>query len=363
MACELRESQETHDSAHGTTTGETLIRITDVAPADWDGRIPFPTLSTAFARAARTTGMRALFAGDGVSQALVLLRSVPIPLVRRWTTRAKVYVSTARKGFVAGLITALRARGVSYLRLGDAVWGGSGPAVACEGMATITTHLMTFDATVSEADALARMEPKTRAHLRKSLRDGVVVEEIRDEPGLRAFCRLVEETGERMRARAVAAATPASYFRAVFREMVPRGEAIFLLARAEGWPLAGGLFLVSRERMSYYLGASTRDRALTARHGPTAVFWEGMRLAHTRRIPSFDLGAVTPTDDPEHPHHSVYRFKRGFGGRVEAMHGGEIVLSPLSWRLQERVLVPAWKWLYPLYFSLVARQSGATRTD
>jgi hypothetical protein len=349
--------------AHRLTIQEGSLRVSHVAPAGWDCRIPFPTLSTAFARAARTTGMEALFATDGDSQALILVRSAPIPLVRRWTARAKVYVSSARKGFIAALVPALRTRGVAYVRFGDAVWGGDVPADTCDGMTRLTTHLMTFDATVGEAEAMGRMDSKTRAHVRKSIRDGVVVEEILTESSLAAFCRLAEETSERMRARDVAATTPSSYFRAVFREMVPRGEAVFLLARAQGCPLAGGLFLVSRDRMSYYLGASTRDRALTARHGPTAVFWEGMRLARVRGIPTFDLGAVTPTDDPRHPHHSVYRFKRGFGGRVEAMHGAEVVFSPLSRRFQDLVLVPAWKWVSPVYFWLTAPRGSAAQTD
>ena len=333
------------------------MRISDAAPVGWDGNIPFPTLSTAFARAARTTGMRALFATDGASRALILIRSVPVLFCRRWTTRAKVYVSTARSEFVTAVVSALRARGVSYVRLGDAVWGGLSATTVSGNMTVITSHLMTFNAGLKESETLARMDSKTRAHLRKAMRDGVLVEEIRDESGLAAFCRLVEETRERMRARDVAAAAPISYFRAAFREMVPRGEALFLLARAQGAPLAGAVFLVSAQRMSYYLGASTRDRALTVRHGPTAVFWEAMRLAHARGIPTFDLGAVTPVADPRHPHHSVYRFKRGFGGRLEEIHGGEVRLSPLSCYLQDHLLAPAWKRLYPMYFSLFARPS------
>src|SRR5207248_1382664 len=149
-------------------------------------------------------------------------------------------------------------RGVSYVRLGDAVWGLPAAAGAYPGMATATTYLMAFDTTMSEADALASMESKTRAHIRKAEREGVRVEQIADERGIEEFCGLLDETAERMRARHVAAAVPAAYFRAVFREMVPRGEAIFLLARIDACALAGALFLVSRERMSYFHGVSTR---------------------------------------------------------------------------------------------------------
>lgn len=330
------------------------MRISEVAPVGWDNGIAFPMLSTAFARAARTLGQRAFYLADDAGRALILMRSLPGPLVRWWTSRAKVYVDAARPAFVADLIGALRAWGVSYARIGDAAWGLPS-TYACEGMTRLTTHLMTFDATLSEAEALARLSAKTRWQLRRSEREGVHVELISSERDLDAFCALVEETRDRMRARDVGAALPAAFYRAVFQEMVPRGEALFLLAWAGRRALAGGLFFVSSRRMSYYHGASTRDRTVTALNGPTAMFWNALQLARTRGIAQFDLGAVTPTDDAAHPHHSVYHFKRGFGGRVEELSSGEVLLSPLRCRFQERVVLPAWKRMYPLYLSLVGR--------
>jgi hypothetical protein len=339
------------------------MRLTDTAPAAWDDDLAFPMLSSTFARAVRTMGVRPLYATDGVGRALILLRSVPAPIIRWWTTRAKVYVSATRAAFVPALVAALRARGVSYARLGDAAWGLPASAGTCEGLVRQTTHLMVFDATLDEARALAGMAPKTRWQLRRAMREHVTIDEVRSEAALDAFCRLVAETRERMRARDVTAAIPDAFYRAVFREMVPRGEAILLLAHAQATPLAGGLFFLSRERMSYYHGASTRDRRLTALNGPTALFWHAMRVAHARGIPRFDLGAVTPTDDPAHPHHSVYHFKRGFGGAIEELCGAEIVLSPLKCRFQERVMLPAWKRMYPWYLSMVAEPAVTAHAE
>ena len=332
----------------------TDIRLTEVPPADWDEGLPFPTLSTAFAHACRTMGQRPLYATDGIGRALVLTRCLPVPLLRRWTTRAKVYVDAAHPDFTKMLVRALRARGVSYAKFGDAVWGLPQTAGSCEGMGATVTHLMTFDVSLPDTDLLARMEPKTRAHIRKSEREGVVVEEVGDEAGVERFCDLSDETSERMRARDITSAVPRGFFHSVFRDMVPRKEAMFLLATADGQPLAGGLFLMSRDRMSYYLGASTRDRAVTWKHGPSALFWLAMRYARDHAIGAFDLGAVTPSDDPVHPNHSVYQFKRGFGGRVVELRGGAIPLSPLKCRFQDRVVLPVWKKLYPLYLSATA---------
>jgi hypothetical protein len=283
------------------------------------------------------------------------VRSLPGPLVRWWTARAKVYVDTARPDFVDTLIAELRARHVSYVRVGDTLWGMPDVAPFRDGMTRATHHLMTFDATVNDAQALARMEPKTRAHVRKAEREGVRIEEISDAKGLATFCALLDETHDRMRARNLAGALPHRYFEIILDEMVPRGDALFLLARTDAGALAGALFLVSRERMSYYVGASTRDRALTMLHGPSAVFWHAMKLANRRGIPVFDLGAVTPTDDTAHPNHSVYQFKRGFGGTVRPLYGAEVVLSPLKYRFQDRVVLPAWNRVYPVYLWLTSQ--------
>jgi len=48
-------------------------------------------------------------------------------------------------------------------------------------------------------------------------------------------------------------------------------------------------------------------------------------------------------------------FKRGFGGCLEELHSAEMMLSPLPCRFQERIVLPAWKRMYPWYLSLVGR--------
>ena len=50
----------------------------------------------------------------------------------------------------------------------------------------------------------------------------------------------------------------------------------------------------------------------------------------------------------------MYRFKRGFGGRLETVCSAELRLSPLKCRFQEAVVLPAWTRLYPYYLRLTA---------
>src|SRR5438093_13651697 len=131
--------------------------------------------------------------------------------------------------------------------------------------------------------------------------------------------------------------------------MVPAGHAVLLLARSEGIPLAAGMFLLGREWITYCHGASTRDRALTVKQGPTAMFWHAMRLGKIRGLTRFSMGSVTPTEDPAHPHYSVYAFKRMWGGRVTEMTSGEIVVCRLRLTLQARGVAPLWARSSPFY--------------
>jgi len=335
------------------------MNLTGTAPAGWDDRIEHPLQSIGFAEASRALGHRPLFAEDDASRALVLVRRVPIPLVSRWTARAKVYVYAARPTFLPALAESLRKLGVSHVRLGDSVWGLTGDGAAGDlAIRPVTYHLFTHALSTTEDGLLAGMKRTIRRHIRKAA-DEVTVSEVRTVADLRAYVSLTAETGERMRFRDVAAVYPPAYFEAIYRAMVPRGQAVMFLARArsDAAPLAAGTFVTNGTRFAHIHGCSTRDRLLTPKNGPTAVFWHAMQYARACGCQIFDMGAVTPTEDPAHPHHSVYEYKKLWGGELRDLPSGELVLAPWKHRFQEFVLSPLWDRCHPLYL----RVFGASR--
>jgi hypothetical protein len=190
-----------------------------------------------------------------------------------------------------------------------------------------------------------------RRHLRK-FSEEVTVTAVRTQADLRDYVSLAAETGTRMRFRALAAVYPPAYFATIFREMVPRGHAIMFLARAGNAPLAAATFVMGSSRFAQIHGCSTRARTLTPKQGPTFIFWHAIRYACANGFRTFDMGAVTPTDDPTHPHYSVYEYKKLWGGRLTRMQSAELVVSPLKHRFQELVLAPMWDRLHPLYLGL-----------
>lgn len=197
-----------------------------------------------------------------------------------------------------------------------------------------------------EADILAAMKPKTRYNIRLAQRKGVAVWEG-TESDLPAFHRLMAETAARDH---FGAHDPAYYERA-YHLFVPRGWARLLIAGVEGEPVAALMVFALGRRAWYFYGASAdihREKM------PTYLLqWEAMRWARSRGCADYDLWGV-PDEDEERLEAEftrrqdglwgVYRFKRGFGGRLVRTVG--------AW---ERPLRPA---LYGLYAALAARRRG-----
>jgi hypothetical protein len=325
-------------------------------PRDWDASVPFPALSSGFAEAARCLGFRPLYAEAGGSRALVLVRSLPLPVLGFLTTRAKVYASDANAAFLRRVVDALRRLRASHIRVGDSVWGLPEPfPVDWPALARVERYLF-MHPPAPLAQHVRRFDKRVREHLRRAERAGVTVFAATMEAHIAQFVGLSEETRDRMHARAVAAVYPPEFFRTIFRCMVPRGDALFLLAQAGERVLAGSLYLVGHDRLAQYHSVSTRDRELTPLQGPSAVAWHALQLASERGL-TFDMGVVTPTLDPAHPHHSVYDFKRRWGGEFRTVSSGELVAAPLRYRAQERLLTPLWDRLHPFYLRVFGERA------
>jgi peptidoglycan pentaglycine glycine transferase (the first glycine) len=194
------------------------------------------------------------------------------------------------------------------------------------------------DLTGEEAEVLARMNQKTRYNIGLASRRGVRVEAWDD---LGAFGAMMRTTAARDRF----GAHHPSYYRRAYELFSPAGACALLVARVEGVPVAS-LMVFARGRRAWYLyGASTeRERQRMPNH---LLQWEAMRWARARGCATYDLWGV-PDEDLESLEGGfssrsdglwgVYRFKRGFGGRL--------VRSLGAWdRAYRRPRYAAYRWL------------------
>jgi peptidoglycan pentaglycine glycine transferase (the first glycine) len=180
----------------------------------------------------------------------------------------------------------------------------------------------------TEDELLARMNQKTRYNIGLARRRGVRVRSWEDPV---AFAEMLRSTGDR---QGFGVHTP-GYYQDAFDIFRPRGECEILVAEAEDQPVASLMVFGRGEGSWYFYGASTgahRDRM------PTYLLqWEAMRWARRRGASWYDLWGVpdAPLDQLEAGFASrsdglwgVYRFKRGFGGRL--------VRTPGAWELPLR---------------------------
>ncbi len=181
---------------------------------------------------------------------------------------------------------------------------------------TVADTLIT-DLDQPEADILAAMKPKTRYNIRLSQRKEVRVVDASVEE-LPVFYRLYVETARRN-------GFPAGsyrHFAALFstRDRYPGvARIIFLLAKRGQEILAGAIVAISGRRALYLFGASANEgRNLM---GSYALHWEAIKRAREMCCSAYDMGSVSPDDDPGHPFYGMYRFKTGFGGSVVHRNG------------------------------------------
>jgi lipid II:glycine glycyltransferase (peptidoglycan interpeptide bridge formation enzyme) len=195
---------------------------------------------------------------------------------------------------------------------------------------------LVVDLSGDEEGVLAAMKPKTRYNVRLAGRKGVTVREGA-EADLPIFHRLMAVTAARDR---FGVHSPAYYERA-FRLFVPRGWARLLLAEVEGEPVAALMAFALPPRAWYFYGAS--GDAHREKMPNYLLQWEAMRWARSLGCTEYDLWGV-PDEERERLEAEftrrrdglwgVYRFKRGFGGRlVRSIGAWDLPLRPRLYRL------------------------------
>lgn len=185
-------------------------------------------------------------------------------------------------------------------------------------------------------ELLTAMKQKTRYNLRLAARKGVTVRSG-DEADLPAFYHLMQITAARDRF----AVHRQDYYEAAHRLFVPSGRGRLLLAEHEGRLLAGLVTFAFGGTAIYMYGASADE----GRHlMPTYLLqWEAMLWAREQGCRVYDLWGV-PDEEEETLEGGfstrsdglwgVYRFKRGFGGRlVRTVGAWDLVYAPLRYRL------------------------------
>ena len=192
------------------------------------------------------------------------------------------------------------------------------------------------DLAPDEEAILARMKSKTRYNIRLAARKDIRVREGTLDD-FDTFYALMQETG----ARDDFAVRSREYYQTAHQLFVSAGLARLFLAIYHDEPLSVLMAFACGDKAWYFYGASS-DRHRN-RMPNYLLQWEAMRWAKAQGCVTYDLWGI-PDEDEEsleaqftERHNGlwgVYRFKRGFGGRVHRYLGAfDYAYSPLWYKL------------------------------
>jgi lipid II:glycine glycyltransferase (peptidoglycan interpeptide bridge formation enzyme) len=202
-----------------------------------------------------------------------------------------------------------------------------------------------IDLNGGETAWMERMKQKTRYNIRLAQKKDIVVRESGD---FAAFHQMALQTGERDGFNVHSL----EYYQKSYDLFHPSGEGTLLGAYYQDRMLAGLILFAQGKRAWYLHGASSNEER---NRMPTYLLqWEAMRWAAAKGCSEYDLWGIPDEDEATLEANfetrndglwGVYRFKRGFGGRIFRSAG--------AW---DRVYQPG---LYRLYRWWLNRKKGS----
>jgi lipid II:glycine glycyltransferase (peptidoglycan interpeptide bridge formation enzyme) len=157
---------------------------------------------------------------------------------------------------------------------------------------------------------LMGFDEKTRYNVRLADKRGVTVVEDASVEGVNEFYRIFQETAH----RDVFLIHPLSYYQRVREVLVESGKGTVFFAYYQGVPIAAVFNFAFGRKVWYMYGASlSKYRNVMPNH---ALHWHVIKWAKENGYKKYDLWGVPSSPSPDHPLFGVYRFKRGFGGKL-----------------------------------------------
>jgi peptidoglycan pentaglycine glycine transferase (the first glycine) len=191
-----------------------------------------------------------------------------------------------------------------------------------------------IDLKENEDDILGRMKQKTRYNIRLASKKDI---QVRQSTDIKTFYEIMKYTGNRDRF----GIHGLDYYQDVFNIFSRTGMGELFLAFHKNSPLAGLIAFAQGTRAWYFYGASNESER---ERMPTYLLqWEAMRWAKQRGCTEYDLWGIPDENneilETQFTQRSdglwgVYRFKRGFGGRINRSIGAwDYVYSPILYKI------------------------------
>jgi peptidoglycan pentaglycine glycine transferase (the first glycine) len=199
--------------------------------------------------------------------------------------------------------------------------------------ATQPLRTIVLDLTPNEETLLAQMKEKWRYNVRLAGRKGVTVRTAETVEDVRQWYQLMQVTAERDQF----GIHSYEYYVQVWQLFRHHNQVQLLLAEHDGCLLAGiflGIF--ARQALYLYGASSNEQRQLMPNY---LLQWEAIRRAKQQGALLYDFWGIPETEYETEAMAGVYRFKRGWGGRVVQFPGAyEHAYRPLMMHIASRFI-------------------------
>jgi lipid II:glycine glycyltransferase (peptidoglycan interpeptide bridge formation enzyme) len=184
---------------------------------------------------------------------------------------------------------------------------------------------------------IGSFEEKTRYNIRLSERKGVTVRRANDLAGIETYYKIYKETS----ARDKFLIHPISYYRNIKELLIDKGLASVFLAYYKDEPIAGVFVFSFGNKVWYMYGASSNEaRNVMPNH---ALHWHVVKWAKEAGYKIYDLWGIPSNPKEGHPLWGVYRFKKGFNGKLVKYVGvWDLPFDPISYHVFDKGMI-FWK--------------------
>ena len=171
-------------------------------------------------------------------------------------------------------------------------------------------YMYALDLKGKTADELmADFKSNTRGHIRKAEKMGVTVRELAKNE-LNIFKEITESTSKRREFED----KPLKYYEEMYDLFVPRKEALFLVAEADGIPMSAAMFMLYGDEVVYLFSGSD-EKYMKDYNAQYELQWHMIKYAAEKKFKRYNFYGIHGLPDDNHPD-GVYEFKKGFGGQV-----------------------------------------------
>jgi peptidoglycan pentaglycine glycine transferase (the first glycine) len=259
--------------------------------------------------------------GNIVAGASILIKRLPLKGKSIFYVPQGPVVQFEKDGILTELLTAIRGQARSHgaieLKIDPIVPEGKGieKILADKGFVRNKKQIqpratLYVDLKADPEDLIKTFEEKTRYNIRLAEKKGVEVRLANTDEGVDQFYRVYEETASRDKF----IIHPLSYYKSIKACLIDRGLASLFMAYYKGKPVAGVFIFNFGKRIWYMYGASSNEaRNVMPNH---ALHWHVIKWARQAGYELYDLWGIPANPNENHPLWGVYRFKKGFNGRL-----------------------------------------------